>query len=279
MNQEMELDEVSKKVAAIPLEGNLIPHNWFNVIKLHNGKPDIVAMVILSEIVFWYRPTAVKDEDTGAFLGYRKKYRADKLQRSYDKFSDQFGLSKKQIREAFKRLEDIGVIERDFRDMKVKGKHLSSVLFIGLFPDKLLEISFPETSRGGSLKGREGVPFREGGAFPPGQPVYIDHYTEITIQVLSYLNEQAGKNFKSSNAKTKKHIHARLNEGFELDDFKRVIDNKVGDWAEDLKMNKYLRPETLFGTKFESYLNEQPVKDSSQPSLYDLADQLDKEDE
>ena len=41
-----------------------------------------------------------------------------------------------------------------------------------------------------------------------------------------------------------------------MDDFKRVIDTKVKQWLNDDNMRKYLRPETLFGTKFEAYLNE-----------------------
>lgn len=75
-------------------------------------------------------------------------------------------------------------------------------------------------------------------------------------EVITYLNEKAGKNFRVSSAKTKKLIRARFNDGFTLDDFKRVIDTKVFTWGNDAKMSAYLRPETLFGTKFEGYLNE-----------------------
>jgi uncharacterized phage protein (TIGR02220 family)/predicted phage replisome organizer len=78
---------------------------------------------------------------------------------------------------------------------------------------------------------------------------------EIYIAVVSYLNEKAGTNYKHTTAKTRTAIHARLEEGFTLDDFKTVIDKKCADWLCDEKMEKYLRPETLFGTKFEGYLN------------------------
>ena len=50
-----------------------------------------------------------------------------------------------------------------------------------------------------------------------------------------------------------------MNEGFNLDDFKRVIDIKVDDWR-GTEFEKYLRPETLFGTKFENYLNQNMEK-------------------
>ena len=84
----------------------------------------------------------------------------------------------------------------------------------------------------------------------------IDKDKEIYISVISYLNEKAGTKFKPTTAKTKRTIHARLAEGFTIEDFKTVIDKKCADWISDAKMSKYLRPETLFGTKFESYLNE-----------------------
>lgn len=85
----------------------------------------------------------------------------------------------------------------------------------------------------------------------------------IVEQVVSHLNEKAGTNYKSKTKDTQKKINARLNEGYTLDDFIVVIDKKCSEWLNDVKMQQYLRPETLFGTKFESYLN-QPVKQQNQ---------------
>lgn len=86
-----------------------------------------------------------------------------------------------------------------------------------------------------------------------------DIYINIYIDIVEYLNEKANKNYKHNSDKTRRFIDARLNEGFTLEDFKKVIDNKCRSWLNDERMNQYLRPETLFGTKFESYLNETPV--------------------
>ena len=80
---------------------------------------------------------------------------------------------------------------------------------------------------------------------------------DIYKEVIDYLNLKAGKNFKLVES-NKKHINARIKEGFTLDDFKKVIDNKVTEWKNDDKMNQYLRPETLFSSKFQSYLNSEP---------------------
>ncbi|HAR6416291.1 TPA: replication protein [Staphylococcus pseudintermedius] len=77
------------------------------------------------------------------------------------------------------------------------------------------------------------------------------HYKSI----IDYLNQKTAKNFKHTTNKTQKVIKARWNEGFEEDDFRKVIDNKVSEWK-GTDMEKYLRPETLFGTKFEGYLNQ-----------------------
>ena len=78
----------------------------------------------------------------------------------------------------------------------------------------------------------------------------------IHKDVIDYLNGKIGARYKASSAINKRLIDARVKEGYKLADFKRVIDNKVASWANDQKMSKYLRPQTLFGTKFESYLNE-----------------------
>lgn len=74
-------------------------------------------------------------------------------------------------------------------------------------------------------------------------------------EILDYLNEVCGTHYRIGE-KTKSLIRARLNEGFELNDFKAVIDTKAAEWLKDPKMAKFLRPETLFGTKFEGYLNQ-----------------------
>ena len=73
-------------------------------------------------------------------------------------------------------------------------------------------------------------------------------------EVIAYLNEKAGTAYKDSSKANQRHINARLAEGFTVEDFKTVIDKKCAEWL-GTDMEKYLRPETLFGSKFESYLN------------------------
>lgn len=84
--------------------------------------------------------------------------------------------------------------------------------------------------------------------------------TEVYKNIIAYLNEKAGTRYKHTTGKTRDCIRARIKEGFDLDDFKAVIDKKCADWLGDEKMERYLRPETLFSPKFEGYLNEKPRK-------------------
>ena len=75
------------------------------------------------------------------------------------------------------------------------------------------------------------------------------------VEIIDYLNSKCSKRYKHNNRIAREKIHARWNEGFRLEDFKRVIDIKAAEWLNDTEMNKYLRPDTLFGSKFEIYLN------------------------
>ena len=82
----------------------------------------------------------------------------------------------------------------------------------------------------------------------------------IYAHVIAFLNEKAGTKYKPTSGKTQALIRARINEGFTLEDFQTVIGKKCAEWM-GTDMEKYLRPETLFGTKFEGYLNSGGRKD------------------
>lgn len=87
-------------------------------------------------------------------------------------------------------------------------------------------------------------------------------------EIIAYLNQVAGKSFSSKTKETQRLIKARWNEGYTLEQFKTVIDVKSSQWLYKPEMLGYLRPMTLFSTKFESYLNEagaQPAPNQQQP--------------
>ena len=76
----------------------------------------------------------------------------------------------------------------------------------------------------------------------------------IYSQVINYLNKKANSKFKTTSKDNQKHIKARINEGYDFDDFKKVVDNMCSAWK-NTEFENYLRPSTLFGVKFENYLN------------------------
>ena len=106
-------------------------------------------------------------------------------------------------------------------------------------------------------------------------------YSNEVKEVVEYLNLKANRNYRPGTTKTKSLISARLKD-YTVEDLKAVIDFKVGEWLENEKMNKYLRPETLFNeTKFENYINELPsqaTEKSSQSYLEDTDVDLSIED-
>ena len=88
---------------------------------------------------------------------------------------------------------------------------------------------------------------------------------------ITYLNQVANKRYKFVD-KTKRLLLARFKEGYTLEDFKQVIDIKTAEWKDSPEFSKYLRPETLFGSKFDGYLNQKPktIKGKSEDNFPDL---------
>ena len=74
-------------------------------------------------------------------------------------------------------------------------------------------------------------------------------------EIVDYFNEVTGKHYTYTGKDTVKNIKARLKDGFTVDDFKTVIWKKTQQWK-GTDMEQYIRPVTLFGNKFESYLNQ-----------------------
>lgn len=80
-------------------------------------------------------------------------------------------------------------------------------------------------------------------------------------EIVEYLNQIANTRYQWTSKATQRHIQARFKEKYTLQDFYTVIDYKVSEWKDDKKMQQYIRPETLFGTKFEGYLNQAPKRE------------------
>ncbi|WP_151725437.1 Lrp/AsnC family transcriptional regulator [Acinetobacter ursingii] len=238
---------VVDQIGSLNIEGNVIPTSWFNTFKLENGKPDTNAVILLSEIVYWHRPTTVRDEDTGQIIEVKKKFKADLLQRSYQSLADQFGFSKQQVKEAMDRLEKFGVIKRHFRTIEAGGQKLTNVLFIELNTHTLFEVTTLPISKGTPSPFQNDDPphFKEG--------TNTENTTEITtdsklcsadlekllkgkkpceaLQMIG-LNADVAKRFNDHRKALKKpltleavikHYHESCNAGISTNDAARIV--------------------------------------------------------
>ncbi len=123
--------------------GNVIPHTWYQHFKLESGLTDLVAITLLGEIVFWYRPFYEQNESTGELVAIRKKFQKDKLQRSIDALAKKFGMTYRQVKDALFRLEKTyGVITRQRRSEEIaEGITAHQVLFLEPIPEKIRAIT------------------------------------------------------------------------------------------------------------------------------------------
>ena len=86
-----------------------------------------------------------------------------------------------------------------------------------------------------------------------------NNYIEDIEYIVGFLNEKADVHYKPTTKETQQKIIKLLKQGFDKRDFEQVITTMVTEWK-GTDMEKYLRPETLFGNKFESYLNRNVKK-------------------
>ena len=143
----------------------------------------------------------------------------------------------------------------DFEDMEIFEDSFNTVPKGELPKD---ETQSTKTMTTTVPKGELGV----GGKVPKGEllepSLTINHHSNhhLYTEIVNHLNDVLNKNYKHTGQKIKSLIDARLKEGFTLEDFKKVHIVKFSEWN-GTDMQKYLRPETLYGTKFESYLNQE----------------------
>ncbi|UDB49859.1 conserved phage C-terminal domain-containing protein [Bacillus safensis] len=144
---------------------------------------------------------------------------------------------------------------------EVKDKSLMSVLYPKIENTNIRELferygndTLHDTSTTSGQKEKEKEKEKEKKDILSGNPTADE--SEIPFKLITdLLNQMSEKNYRHTTPKTQQLIKARWNEGFRFDDFKKVILAKCFEWRDNPDMSKFLRPETLFGTKFEGYLN------------------------
>ena len=137
-------NETVDRMTYFGITGNVTPHAWFKTILKDTGRPHLLAIELLADIVYWYRPQEVRDEQTGHLLRYQKKFSGEMLQKSYDAYAEFFGEKKRIIKEAMDVLVRLGVVKRQFRTVKTPMATYSSVMFLDLDVEKLHALTYPE---------------------------------------------------------------------------------------------------------------------------------------
>ena len=138
------LPAIVEGIGRIHFEGNIIPHPWYQRITLESGKPDLPAIIILAEIIYWYRPYQTLTKDGKPIL--RKHFDGDMFQCSAAYFEAKFGFTKTQARRAIARLEEGGLIRREFRDVVIQGILRNNITFIEPVPLAIMAITHPSTA-------------------------------------------------------------------------------------------------------------------------------------
>lgn len=219
----------------------------------------IPSAILLNSFAFWIHKNEANNTNfyDGTYWTYN----------SVSAYAKMFPyLSEKQIRTAIQNLVDRGVLKT--------GNYNKSAY------DRTLWYALTDYGKSILPKSQFHLPYRENGDTQEGKPIPVINtdidtsnnkesicisndiqYTKEKIpysEIIDYLNAKTGQHYRANTNETQSFIRARFREKFTLDDFKKVIDTKCAEWM-GTDWEKYLRPKTLFGTKFESYLNQKPT--------------------
>lgn len=218
------MNSICEKMIHYKPSGNVIPSTWYQIFKKPTGKPYLNAIVLLADIVYWYRPAEVRDEHTGRVIGYKKRFKADLLQRSYSQISELFGFSKRDATNAVIFLEEMGVVKRHFRSHRMNGVNVVNVLYLELKPEVLFELErqaikglsegyhskkgYPLTETGDTLPLISETPSTEN--YGTNTEITTKNTTEITDKENIYIDSD-----ESMKARPKKTNTKEIDEKFE----------------------------------------------------------------
>ena len=159
-------------------------------------------------------------------------------------------LTTQKVRTILKRFKEAGYIEDIANGKGTKGKETRVRLTM-----KQQLFNNNETNKSEQLQQVEGGKQQQSNNNVTTLSKKKENNNNIYSLVIDYLNKKASTNYRASTKNTQSFINARVKEGYTVEEFKKVIDSKSREWL-NTDFEKYLRPSTLFGTKFENYLNE-----------------------
>lgn len=189
----------------------------------------------------------------GALCGYQRHYKMQEFFREQEKIIDDTCLTEYAIRQSTKILQDKGLIIVKKKGLPAKNYYqINTTRLIEYLSTSGCEIDTTGDYENNITRNNENITTNN----------KIDNKTKNKIdnkllikEIIDYLNKKTNSKYSYTGKEQVRHINARLSEGYKVDDFKKVIDIKCKKW-QGTEMEQYLRPSTLFGTKFENYLNE-----------------------
>ncbi len=158
------------KINKMNITGNVVPISWFKHLRFEKSdKPHLPAIMILSDIIYWYRPIQNRDEETGMVVEYKQKFKADMLQKQYKLWMELYGFGKSQTKNAVDFLVDKGLINREFRNVELhNGEILYNRMFVEPIPQAIEKITYPSGKTNNSLNQPSSFQNGEGGISKQG---------------------------------------------------------------------------------------------------------------
>jgi len=145
-NEIEKLPDAVREISQLAFSGNIIPNSWFQHVvdttEKGNVKAHLLAINILAEIVYWYRWVEERHAGTGKTIGFRKKFKADMLQKSYAALAEKFGQSKIVVKREIDLLVKLGLIRRKFKHIMAGELKLGNVMYLEPIPDRIAAITY-----------------------------------------------------------------------------------------------------------------------------------------
>lgn len=184
----------------INIVGNLLPLSWLREITFDNGHADFAGAVILADLVYWYRPSVIHDPETGS-IRWKKKFKSDLVQLGYAEIQKRFNLSCNQAKDAMRRLEKRGLIQRHLRTITVGGTRCNNALFIEIKPERIAEITYSIFENENENEGVCGYIQIPEGIYPHRSE---DESTEVDVSISTAVGIESLTNTKNKKENTKK---------------------------------------------------------------------------
>lgn len=180
------------EIYQINFEGNITPHSWYqhSLLRTEGGKPNLVAITLLADLVYWYRPVIIKDEATNRIIALRRKFRYHRVFKDYQQWGNYFGFTKRQVQDAVAFLKRRGLIIVEIRPFTFDtGVTVGTVVFLEPILNALKAVTFDVTQ----------VTFNSDPPLSGGDPTFESDQPLVETESPSRFNEN-GVTFNSDHS-------------------------------------------------------------------------------